>query len=449
MSVNALRLQQGMAGWPYPPRVRTILQGDSMAAQNTLVDSTDYSYRDKGFATWMQTLSNGCIYLPPENNFGVSGDTLAMILARMPTALAASGNVVVWTGGTNDLNAATTLAQMQATATAIADSIVAVGKISHGSTIPPRDFSTLNGQANLDKQLAYNSWWLTQTASNRIVTNVSSTWDSGDAHNNPKPGYVQSADLLHPTNLGAYWWGKPLCADAIANGYITGIPKPYPASFYPPAIRSANRYGNLYFDTSGNNLGLMQGTAGTFTNTTNFTHTGNVPSGWNIGISGAFTSSMTCAATFDPSVGQRRLILTVTVTAAGSTAIEQLRVIPRPSVYSGGVNPGSGIVAAGQTWEDDMQFEIIGTPVGLAGVDLVLVQTGPGAPKQVAQAMGYGADGSFLSEGCSGMLTAPRLTLASGITTLAPQFNIRYKGNANTTSFQIAIWNKQLWNAPA
>lgn len=466
MSVNSLWLQLGLTGGG--PGRRTLLAyfGDSMTVQGTLTDATNLAYRDKGYSTWFGIRAGTRACYPIANNFGVNGDQLEQLLTRVSTVTAASCDVVHLMAGTNNIGSPTapdgslnTVTSMLVTATSLIRALTNAGKILHLYTIPPRVFAQLGtGAVGLQRQNGYNDWLrlilngdaatmaaLNLMAGARVyVTDLDTVWkDPGSLTGDPYPSYVQ-ADGLHPTQLGAFYMGKAAYATAVAAAYLVAnddIPR---LSKTPYNVNG----GNLYTGSNQAIYGLLTGTAGSAQTITNFNHPGAVvANGWLVTWATPHTSTVTVTLskenprTDHPTWPGERQLMRVKVTSAGTTVIEQIRIQPVGSLYPGGVNPGSGIVAAGQFWRDEMSIEVVGTPIGLSGIDLVYGQAGvTGAQNPFACATSN--DGTFIPEAFSGVLATPVHPLGVGITTVSPQTNIRYKGNSLTTDFTIAIGDK-------
>src|SRR5688500_943041 len=95
-----------------------------------------------GYATWLRILTGQRINLPVENDFGVSGDTLAQMLARIGTVIAAKADYVIVEVGPNDF-AVTTFTDMVTTWKSIAQTIRGNGQTPIILPAPPRGGAVL------------------------------------------------------------------------------------------------------------------------------------------------------------------------------------------------------------------------------------------------------------------------------------------------------------------
>jgi lysophospholipase L1-like esterase len=120
--MNRIRLNLGDAPIDFrrlndmPHGGRMAALGDSFISQMSgTTGGTELNINPSGGAVWAAVLSDGQLTFTAANNFGLTGDTTAGMLSRLPTVLAAKANwdVCLVDGARNDLS--TTQAQGDAT----------------------------------------------------------------------------------------------------------------------------------------------------------------------------------------------------------------------------------------------------------------------------------------------------------------------------------------------
>lgn len=172
------------------------LLGDSiMRRYSTQSDRTDAT----GFAGWLNAYLKQRVRVI--YNGGVSGDTTAQMLARLPAILDQKPDQIWFMGGTNDalsnFPAATTIANLQA----IFDTIMASGILLLDFTTMPN--SNLSGSVGKDNLYRVNAWRRAY-ASGKSGQMLSV--DAWQALVNPQTG-APAANMLsdgtHPTEAGA------------------------------------------------------------------------------------------------------------------------------------------------------------------------------------------------------------------------------------------------------
>ncbi len=239
---------------------------------------------------------------PYTNNFGVSGDTTALMLARVGAVLAANCDMVVMDGGTNDAATGVSCATTVANLNAIFTRLLAARVTIIDTTIFPRSGGAAFTLAQAQAALCVNSWRrsFVQKGSGGGVGLAlsSSTAQAGTPTVAPSysyfladldqymtdltqttwtinTGYLQN-DGVHPSTRGASAMGVAVAA--IINKIV------------PPGLQPVMTASDVYDGTNnprGNLLpnGNMLGTAGTIDGCTgqtptNFTTNSTGTNGW-------------------------------------------------------------------------------------------------------------------------------------------------------------------------
>lgn len=253
-----------------------IIIGDSMTNQNNGFAANQSFNQAQGYMTWLQVFSgHRWSFSVPGNtisggNFGVSGDTTALVLARFDPILAASPDWAIVMIGTNDVNndaisAATTIANLETIYTrlqAIGTKIIAI-------PILPRTFSS---SARRLKSMTVSTWIRNYNRNypdreQIIVVDPSKYWLDSTSATGDNLASV-SHDNLHPNVAGAYYIGKALWE--VLQPYA---PPPIPHVYQSAADlydATANLRGNLLTNGMLNGSGGTQ-TVGTGTLATNWT----------------------------------------------------------------------------------------------------------------------------------------------------------------------------------
>jgi lysophospholipase L1-like esterase len=87
-----------------PALPEVALYGDSRMAQNHYNLTNNLTYSATGLGAWAERFGKGQYAVPADLNFGVTGDTSAQMLARLPAVLASRAQCVVLMAPTNDRN---------------------------------------------------------------------------------------------------------------------------------------------------------------------------------------------------------------------------------------------------------------------------------------------------------------------------------------------------------
>lgn len=177
---------------PFKPLSREFaIFGDSRTAQCHSVAATAFSTENYGYAFWAAQVAGG--FCPTTNNFGVGGDTTAMMLARIAAVVACPADIVLFMGGTNDRTGAMTVADTKRNILAIVRRLQKAGKIVIVGTDTPRFASkALTAPQQVDHEIIRD--WITNELSQ--LTPVADTYSRitvSDLH-----------DDLHVNVKGAY-----------------------------------------------------------------------------------------------------------------------------------------------------------------------------------------------------------------------------------------------------
>jgi len=250
------------------PRNRGIfILGDSRDFQCSTIISPEYSKLAQGWIGFLQFLANQRFDFDINDNYGVSGNTTADMLARTPAMLAAvaagsqAGTLMVL-GGTNDRGAGISYAQSVANLTAIRDLALAAGKIVIFFNELPRGDAGNTGNrltaTQLRDHLRLRQWFVEQRSIPGVY--VVDMW-AQTADPTSATGDVLSAlfkDALHENPTGAYYMAVqalPLIQQLFA-----------PIDLLP--YTTADKYDATNFPTGClNDNPMMNGTAGTINGT--------------------------------------------------------------------------------------------------------------------------------------------------------------------------------------
>lgn len=227
-----------------------VLFGDSMTAQNEASSASLISYADKGYFNWANAYLGQRLRLL--DVAGVSGDTTALMLARIDAdVIASSPGWCFVLGGFNDVNngvaVATTISNLQS----IYRKLIAAGiKIAAISILPSSTFTT----ATKKEAVAYINLWMREYCLRNqgmvYVDAYTPLLDPTSANGAHVTAYL--TDTIHPSTSGAQRIGL-----AIYNALNQILPpSAMPFSIAEPAS-ATHPYGNLVINP------VMQGSGGT------------------------------------------------------------------------------------------------------------------------------------------------------------------------------------------
>jgi len=261
------------------PVVRTLPRvcalGDSITAAAINSSSTTMSFRGFGFMAWLPSLLNQRISYEAADNFGVAGDTTAMMMERLPSVLARTPTWCVVLAGTNDVpfvvGGSLSYEKVIANLTTIYETLLAarIGVIA----VPILNRETFTGFdatqiASAQRVIGRINAWIASYAAGREggfrVIDPRSVWTDATGLPTTDTAY----DGLHPNTNGAF-----LIAQSIATQIDGDIPKLDRRFLDPFDLWNAtdNPTGNLLTN------GELAGTGGTLTATD---VTGDVPTSW-------------------------------------------------------------------------------------------------------------------------------------------------------------------------
>jgi len=181
---------------PFKPLSREFaVFGDSRTAQCHTIAATAFSTENYGYAFWAAQVSGG--FCPTTNNFGVGGDTTAMMLARISAVVACPADIVLFMGGTNDRTGGMTVADTKRNIISIVRRLQKAGKIVIvGNDTPRFGSKALTAPQQLDHE-SIRDWVtnelskITPVADTYSLINQSDLWD--DLHINVKGAYKVGA----------------------------------------------------------------------------------------------------------------------------------------------------------------------------------------------------------------------------------------------------------------
>lgn len=243
--------------------------GDSRCAQNWGTSGDTPAPLARSFLWYLQTLSRGGLRMHHRYNFGVSGDRVSDLRARLETDAAnvygqrpsAGGyGAAVILCGTNSVYAGVPFAQLVADYSACIDLIRRYVPVVVVIAEWPRGTDGTNLLSAANQKLMFRfAEWLRRLRSDSRVFGVVDVWpesaDPAAADCRPLPGMLASTDWVH---------NSPGIALATAEKLAALLRPMAPDGNYAPASN-----GDLY-DAANNPLGclntnpLLRGTAGTF-----------------------------------------------------------------------------------------------------------------------------------------------------------------------------------------
>lgn len=351
------------------PGCTMALLGDSISARCSTNTSTQKRYESYGYATWLRILSRGYFNFPLANNFGVTGDNLTQIAARVPSVIAARPDICFVEGGTNDLGESRTFAAMQTDMSYILAQLLRAGIQVVVYHITPRDAATTTQQQVRQR---FNRW-LTEIGLGRadlvaaaglpagllpIVVNAN-PYITDQSNGQWLAGYDDADDGVHPSVTGAYWMGH-----AAWQALAPGLPIRYDAwADYNDLYNATNNpNGNLLTAQSG----LFAGSGGTITPSGGFSGSGTLAAGWTLSASQTSTTAVVCSKENPRTDGfnsgeRQRLVYTTTVAGGAAEVYNMFKTTTD--------------VAPGDTIQFEVAYELL-SHSGVTAIDLQLRQDG-------------------------------------------------------------------------
>lgn len=411
-------------GVPNPALVGAAL-GDSITAQAGGANQSN----NNGYSTWAELLSLGTLSIPPGNLFGVGGNTLAQMLARVGsiTALAGQIDFCIVEGGAN---VGPTYADMRTSAAGIINALLAVNILPVILAAMP---STSAPAASQQMRAAYNAWM------NRVARNdpnartpfgipmgrrivfvdptrymVDYTSSAGD----PIAGRTQ--DGLHWSPTGCYYVGREIVDVMTGAGLIQpNRPRSVTVGDAYDATNSPN--GNKAPGT----VAVVQGSGGTVTASAGMSTSGPLATGFNWR---RWVGDATTVVTFskdakpDASTGERQRIQ-ISVNSTGTNYERYfLKLASSPAV-----GPGDKIVF-------EIDYELNAAPTNCIAItanlnnNLASSQTSTATPT------------NFPAIAHKGTLITPVYTVpASGVTTVDPILEIWLANSVSGGAIDISV----------
>lgn len=402
--------------------------------------SPSRSWFTDGYATWLRILVNQRIDLPPSNDFGVSGDTFAMMYARIGNVLAVKPDYCIVEGGPNDIPNLVTdddyktmrktwekivsLLRQKGITPIVLPSTLRSGAVLTASQVRfqqqfynyQREFCRKNpGYLFCD----YIGYWADQTSTASA----------------PIAGMVK-ADNLHPTAIGAYWIGKAL-ADLVSQ-----FLPPFPSNVLTNAdIYNAtdNPTGNLLY-SSGLNRGILLGTGGTETANANLTYTGGGTGG---GLAAGLTFLRGTATSVCTVTNTKENPRTDTGRASGERQVIQIAASSgggADEVYNLRFTPAVADVAVGDWYYGECSIEVSVAPTNVMALEFYLLETRP-SNSQTAIDLGLNSSlaAPLPSVTWSGVLRTPPIQRTPDATALQANIRARLKTDAGAAGITFKV----------
>lgn len=411
--------------------------GDSMTDQNSRwilppTASPSSAWFSDGYAAWLRILSGQRINFPLANEFGVSGDTLQMMLARLGSVLNVRPNYCIVLGGANNVpldTAPGSFESMRDTWLEIVSTLFKAGITPITMPIPPRAGATLT-TAQILKQQRFTNFQRDYCNRNRgyLFADYLKYFIDQTSLTGVPLSLMVKADNLHPSATGAYYMGKAL-ADLMAL-YLPPAPSSFSsATDYYEATN--NPTGSL-LRSGTTNYSTMAGTTGTHTASSGFTTSGNLATGFtSVKSGGTATWATTCSKesrTDGWASGAVQVVAHAITVAGGADEIHNLRA-----------TPAIADVAAGDWYYAEVKIDVTAAPVNCNALELYLLETRP-SNSQTAIDCGFNASTSLLIPQVtwSGILRTPPIQRTADATAL--QVNLRTR--MNTTSGTASVTYK-------
>jgi len=398
--------------------------GDSITAQGAV----GLTYSNNSYIAWTRILSMGSLDIPISNVFGVGGDTIGSMFARISsiTSLSPKPDFCLVCGGANATTAATMKADM-----------ANIIKALHAANILPVIAAAMPSlsapTATLRRRASYNTWMREVARGNptilasygitpgRPVIFADATRNFVDFTSSiADPITNRTQDGLHWSPTGAFYVGKEIVDVLTAAGYITPNRS---RSVIPGDIYDAtdNPNGNLL----ATDLGTMTGTGGTVQASAGMTVTGTPSNGLQLYRqvgNATSTAVLTKEAKPDATSGERlRLQYTVTVAGTNYERI-QLRNIAAITVV-----PGDVLVAEIEYTLNSATSNAVAVSINLRDTAYDSYQTQTSNP------------GNYPAVAHSGTLRTPAYTVPGGTTNAWVFFEIWLDGRSASESVDVSI----------
>lgn len=319
-------------------------------------------WRNDGYAAWLRILSNQRINLPIANNFGVAGDRIDQMEARVASVIASGADYCIFIGGTNDITQGTSFDDMKANWLRIIGKLQDAGIVPVVGPIIPRGDAVTSEQ--ILKQLRFNNYLQEYCLTHRgiLFANFNKyLLDQTSATNAPLAGMLRS-DNIHPGIPGGYWMGY-----ALNEVLSTVIPRRDTFMVHGPSDyyhATHNPTGNLLYTTT-TSRGTMAGTGGTATANTGLTYVNNgLAAGWTA-LRGTATS--TCTQTLSKEAktpsGERQVIQIAASAGGGADEVYNLRF-----------SPALADIAVGDWYYGEAHIEVSANPSQVRSLELYILE---------------------------------------------------------------------------
>ncbi len=268
-----------------------ILFGDSFSLQSWVIDSAQSTLSSRGLGPVMNMLLGNP--LEPKINAGISGNTVAQMLARLETDVVPyveTGDVVVLQGGINSLVNGATAADTIADMRTICARLAGMGALVSLGTVCPSILRITTSALNLAladvnrgyRQIALDLPGVYLSDDFAAMLNTSAVLATNIA--------TYSGDDLHPNSLGAMAIARAralsLAAVPFRKWPLVATNQDYKGLIYNPLAIGSNATG-----TNGATIGT--GVTGNF-----------CPNGWTAARSGTLTAVLSKVARTDGQAGE-------------------------------------------------------------------------------------------------------------------------------------------------
>lgn len=415
-----LTKRQADARYQFAPLPVFAVFGDSISAQNTLIDFPNgtVAYNAKGDVVWLRALMGGRFRFPLSNVFGYSGQTSSVILTHLQEVIAAKPGFVRVLMGTNDPQPGVTWvpsATLDNIVTAcrafIAAGIVVMlvpilPKSSQGSLSSQEFSNAQKGFQWINRQL--RAFAFAQPRGTIVVADCDvALADQTNAAYVPIAGSTN--DGLHPVGFGA---NRMAGAESVAVG---GLLSPVNLS-----ISGQQTAFDATYNPSGNRLpsGQMIGTSGTAGTGV----TGEVASGWSLSrTTGSTVTAVGSKVTTDAVTGKVAQRITL---GGGSGANTEMISLSR------NIAVGSGTYAVGDLLEGAALIE----GSGLSRVRNIALRVSDVSPGGTIKYYGLNSSGNTGDRVPASLpqilIQTPEFIVQTGSTTLTIALEIVVEGTS-------------------
>lgn len=412
----------------YASSVKVALLGDSYTHQNNSIavsSSSTLTNENSGAFTWANFLLGQPFNLPVAGtvtdtftsaNYGVSGDTTTLALARVGTVINYNPDICVVHIGTNDLTTAgvTALATTIANLNSIYSQLTAAGILVVAMPIWPRSAwgSLSGGDTTIARLRMYSindyirNWGIrNQNSLYRVADALQYLTDSASATGDQLAGYYRS-DNIHPGPKAAYYGGLVL------SQVLTDYSKlSYSNAFSQADLYDAtnNPRGNLLVNPLLTGTTGAKGTGGS----------GNVATSWTVTRGSGTGSTFVCAKGATAALGGPGIYQEIATTWDGLGSVEERVDMRMTSNVTTGFNEGDIIEAGAEVSISSMtgNHMNIGCQLEVGHASL---------PMNAYDMDRYDTSNLMLNVNHSGRFKTPRITVPNTPTTLNLRFVNRY-----------------------